>query len=161
MKSQIATSPEQSNRLIACGVNPDSADMCYLYWDESGEQLSRDEYLEIFNDSFLDGRVELVPKDFADYDHSYETDSPAWSLSALLELLPTSLTSAMGNEYMLELSKLRMHNAWEIQWYNGRERWRTMDKDKKYHKLWDVSPIEACVKAIEWLTSNGYTLNTK
>lgn len=155
----IATDPSQSARLVACGVDPKSADMCYLYWDESGEQLSREVYLEIFNESFLDGRVELVPKDFGDYDHSYENDSPAWSLSALLALLPTSLTSALGNEYMLELSKLRMHNAWEVQWFNGRARWRTIDKDKKYHKLWDKSPIGACVKAIEYLTSNGCEFN--
>ena len=91
MKHQISTTPEQSQRLIACGVNPDSADMCYLYWDENGVQLIHDEYLEIFNESFLDGRVELVPKDFADYDHSYENDSPAWSLSASLGLLPKHL----------------------------------------------------------------------
>ena len=51
MKHQISTTPEQSQRLIACGVNPDSADMCYLYWDENGVQLIHDEYLEIFNES--------------------------------------------------------------------------------------------------------------
>ena len=105
MKHQIATNPSQSARLIACGVNPDTADMCYLYWDESGEQLSRDEYLEIFNESFLDGRVELVPKDFGDYDHSYENDSPAWSLSALLELLPQIIDNCW-----LTIQKLKNRN---------------------------------------------------
>ena len=156
MKHQIATNPEQSQRLIACGVNPHSADMCYLYWDESGDQLSRDEYLEIFNDSFLDGRVELVPKDFADYDHSYETDSPAWSLSALLALLPKEITDDNGNEYHFSLAY---------------ERPLCSDYDVSYKPCWfdgedliakhDSSPIEACVQMIEWLTANGYTLNTK
>ena len=138
MKHQIATTPEQSKRLLACGVDPNTADMSHEPYGMPQEQPT----LSV-GSPFLVGATH------------------AWSLSALLELLPTSLTSAMGNEYMLELSKLRMHNAWEIQWYNGRERWRTKDKDKKYHKLWDESPIEACVKAIEWLTANGYTLNTK
>ena len=160
MNTQIATTPEQSQRLIACGVNPDSADMCYLYFNSDRGQISRNEYLRLYCETLTDCREELVPKDFVDCNYR-DNDSPAWSLSALLALLPTSLTSAMGNKYMLELSKLRMHNAWEVQWFNGRERWRTVDKDKKYHKLWDESPIEACVKAIEWLTANGYTLNTK
>ena len=140
MKHQIATTPEQSKRLLACGLNYKTADMT----------------LSFCNDSFY----ELMATPFH-YGCFTEKDAPAWSLSALLALLPTSLTSAMGNKYMLELSKLRMHNAWEVQWFNGRERWRTVDKDKKYHKLWDESPIEACVRAIEYLTANGYTLNTK
>lgn len=89
---------------------------------------------------------------------SYEV-IPAWSLSRLLSLLPTSIMSPLGNEYMLELSKLRMHDAWEVQWFSGRDRFRTYDKKKNFHKLWDKSPIEACVKAIEWVTSNGYKLN--
>ena len=84
---------------------------------------------------------------------------PVWSLSALLGLLPTSILGPTGNKYMLELSKLRMHDAWEVQWWNGRSRFTTYDKEKKFHKLWDKSPIEACVKAIEWLTANGYKLN--
>lgn len=90
---------------------------------------------------------------------SYGGTSPAWSLSALLGLLPSSISSPLGNEYRLELSKLRMHNAWEVQWWYNRSRFTTYDKQKKFHKLWDKSPIEACVKAIEWLTSNGYKLN--
>lgn len=141
MKPQIATTPEQSKRLLACGVNPDSADMFYTNYTTKPNDKA-----PCTKTAPLGIRKDLIP---------------AWSLSALLALLPTSLTSAMGNKYMLELSKLRMHNAWEVQWFNGRERWCTVDKDKKYHKLWDESPLEACVKAIEWLTANGYTLNTK
>lgn len=151
MKNQIATTPEQSQRLIACGVNPDSADMCYLYWNESGEQLSRDEYLEIFNDSFLDGRVELVPKDFGDYDHSYETDSPAWSLSALLALVPQDLMW-QGLYYRFVMGP--NENRWEIE-YND------LSVMSNLHRVIADTPIEACVQMIEWLTANGYTLNTK
>uniref|UniRef100_A0AAU8AUN1 Uncharacterized protein n=1 Tax=Dulem virus 40 TaxID=3145758 RepID=A0AAU8AUN1_9CAUD len=89
----------------------------------------------------------------------YYEVAPAFSLSALLGLLPTSILSPMGDEYMLELSKLRMHDAWEVQWYNGRSRFITYDKQKKFCKLWSKSPIESCVKAIEWLMENGYKLN--
>ena len=171
MKHQIATNPDQSQRLIACSVNPDSADMCYLYWDESGDQLSRDEYLEIFNDSFLDGRVELVPKDFADYDHSYETDSPAWSLSALLNsVLPKHLDDFPLTKWYPpfiedEIWEMDIPNVLngDVKLYSNGTKW-IVDYD------WDgfngtlpqsENPIEAVVLAIELLHANGYTLNTK
>ncbi len=135
MTQQIATTPEQSRRLISCGVDPKTADMCWK---------------QMFNPK----RMSLIAhKPF------WDDVTPAYSLSRLLELLPTSLTSELGGRYMLELSKLRMHDAWEIQWYSGQRRWTTRDKDGKFCKLWDKSPIEACVKAIEWLTKEGYKLN--
>ena len=140
MKNQIATNPEQSQRLIACGVDPKCADFVWME-DKPNPRLTL--------------RTEII-EDSNPYIVAF-----GWSMSALIAMLPTYLTSAMGNKYMLELSKLRMHNAWEVQWFNGRERWRTVDKDKKYHKLWDESPIEACVKAIEWLAANGYNFNEK
>lgn len=140
MTTNIATNKEQSARLLRCGVSADTADMCY----DSGA-LSLMDYDSAVHER--DSRRE-----------TYEV-IPAWSLSALLSLLPTSILSPMGNEYMLELSKLRMHDAWEVQWFSGRDRFRTYDKKKNFHKLWDKSPIEACVKAIEWLKENNYKLN--
>lgn len=140
MKTNIATDSLQSQRLLRCGVLADTADMCY----DSGA-LSLMDYDSAVHER--DSRRE-----------TYEV-VPAWSLSRLLSLLPTSIMSPLGNEYMLELSKLRMHDAWEVQWFSGRDRFRTYDKKKNFHKLWDKSPIEACVKAIEWVTSNGYKLN--
>lgn len=134
MKTEICTTKDQSARLLQCGVPAESADM---YWDN-----------HTIDEPFLEtGEADD------------KRDTPAWSLSALLALLPTSIISPLGNEYRLELSKLRMHNAWEVQWWYNRSRFTTYDKQKKFHKLWDKSPVGACVKAIEWLTSNGYKLN--
>lgn len=135
MERQIATTSEQSTRLLRCGVSAETADMA----------------------RYEDDEVPMMPWDWTT--GSYGGTFPAWSLSALLSLLPTSILSPMGNEYMLELSKLRMHDAWEVQWFSGRDRFRTYDKKKNFHKLWDKSPIEACVKAIEWLKENNYKLN--
>lgn len=137
MERQIATTSEQSSRLLRCGVSADTADMIgiepnYGYECEPWSSMQGQDTRGYF---------------------------PAWSLSVLLGLLPTAILSPMGNKYMLELSKLRMHDAWEVQWFNGREKFRTYDKQKVFHNLWDKSPIEACVKAIEWLTGNGYKLN--
>lgn len=147
--TQIATNKDQSARLIACGLDPKSADMCYLYWNESGEQLSREEYLEIFNESFLDGRIELVPKDFGDYDHSYENDSPAWSLLRLLSLLPKDLMW-QGLYYRLVMGP--NEKGWEIE-YND------LSVLNNLHRTTADNLIEAVVKMIEWLSQNGYKLN--
>ncbi len=136
MKQTIATTPEQSARLKACGVDPKTADMCWR------------------KDIIFPNKQVLTIKE-----PYWDEDIPAYSLTRLLSLLPTSITSILGNEYFLELSKVRMHNAWEVQWHNGRCRWPTHDKSGKFCKLWDKSPIEACVKAIEWLTKEGYKLN--
>ena len=148
MKTQIATTQDQSARLLRCGVSADTADMCWYI--ESGE----------INIEKLRLDTELIGCSYDDPKRHYKY-IPAWSLSALLGLLPTAILSPMGNKYMLELSKLRMNDAWEVQWFNGREKlkFRTYDKQKVFHKLWDKSPIEACVKAIEWLAANGYKLN--
>lgn len=137
-KIQTATDKSQSDRLIACGVSPYTADMTLTHYPNGVYDLSAT--------SFHYGCFD-------------EHDAPAWSLSMLLALLPTSLTGPTGNEYLLELSKLRMHDAWEVQWFHAGERFGTYDSEKKFCKLWDESPIEACVKAVEWLTANGYKLN--
>lgn len=136
MKTNIATTSEQSSRLLRCGVSADTADM------------------------YISNYGELWAAPYKDNQRKNEKDFlPAWSLSALLGLLPTSILSPLGNEYMLELSKRRMHNVWEVQWVYNSSRFTTYDKHKVFQKLWDKSPIEACVKAIAWLTNNGYKLN--
>ena len=161
MKTDICTTQDQSARLLKCGVSADTADM---HWHgaivpRGGSLTSMPEPSEewdLWADPYSSMPEEMqAAKLMEDY---YEIQ-PAWSLSTLLSLLPTSILSPMGNKYMLELSSLRMHDAWEVQWFNGREKFRTYDKQKVFHKLWDKSPIEACVKAIEWLTERGYTLN--
>lgn len=136
MKTNIATDRSQSDRLLRCGVSADTADM----------------YICNYGDLWACPYKNNQRKDEKGF-------APAWSLSRLLSLLPTSIMSPLGNEYMLELSKRRMHNVWEVQWVYSRSRFTTYNKQKVFQKLWNKSPIEACVKAIEWLTSNGYKLN--
>ncbi|MDE7350091.1 MAG: hypothetical protein K2N25_03410 [Muribaculaceae bacterium] len=148
MNQNICTTPEQGKRLIACGVDPSTADMCYLYWDESGEQLSREEYLEIFNESFLDGRIELVPKDFGDYDHSYSDDSPAWSLGRILEILPPRI---LVNDAWYECQLCRCVFGYEVRYHS--------EVFKDPFGCLCTNPIEGSVEAIEWLTEEKYKLN--
>lgn len=60
-KSQICTSREQSERLLALGLKRETADCCYYYYDG--------EYLIAFAE-----------------DAKYPSDIPAWSLHRLIKL---------------------------------------------------------------------------
>ena len=73
--SQICTSIEQSQRLIALGLKKETADMCWMY----GEVLS------------------CNPPELT-------VDIPAWSMSMLIELLPYSVERHDKN-WTLEVSK--------------------------------------------------------
>ena len=116
--SQIATTIEQSRRLILAGVSPDSADM---YWIGSGATISpeEDDYKLVAepyrpqNERMNDLRAKAV----ADRDkYGFDTSAdiafindilvrtiPAWSLSRLLDIMksplvfphPTSSTELM------------------------------------------------------------------
>ena len=135
MKTQIATPPDQSKRLLACGVNHESADMSYVSYN-----------------GLKDDALSTIP-----YKRQYMPNKqPAWSLSALLELLPKEIMDDNEDSYYLALAQefpLSYEYAVSYQpcWSDGDAIMRERDN----------CPIEACVKAIEWLTANGYTLNTK
>lgn len=151
MTTQIATTPEQSARLRACGVDLSTADMCYIEFPNGQIQYNVGMVTMHANVFMANGKkiaenMELIGK-------------PSWSFSALLALIPPCLHSPMGTEYRLELSTLRIHTEFEVQWFSGHDRWHPTDENGGYVRLWDKSPIEACVKAIEWLTLKGIKLN--
>lgn len=127
MERQIATTQEQSTRLLRCGVSAESADM---HWDN-----------KTLDEPFLNtGAV------------TDKRDTPAWSLSALLELLPKFIPDAGGDfSYALKVQPCNLP-GWTVCYYAY-----SLDKGKGYHRSEDV--IEACVQLIEWLTANGYKLN--
>lgn len=123
----IATTIEQSARLLKCGVPADTADMYYLV------------------DNLHIGYVisaQNPPKGV----------TLAWSLSQLTNLLPAFI--------MLETSRYDMTIGHPI---SNKKLWRvtyhSMRTCRSAFKSDEDSLIEACVKAIEWLTENGYKLN--
>ncbi len=128
----IATSPSQSQRLQACGVDPKTADMCW----------SKHFHLNLAN------KILQLRKP------QYSDDSPAWSTSRLLELLPKKIK---GNEYIddyyfsIKYDHCCKDFPWTIKYENS-----PLFKNKIFM---DKSLIEVCVKAIEWLTKEGYKLN--
>ena len=127
MERQIATTQEQSSRLLQCGVSAESADM---HWDN-----------KTLDEPFLD-TGEVTDK----------RDTPAWSLSALLGLLPFKIHS-VKYEYWLDIAPMDYGKQWSIGYY-------CMDKPRVIKGLTHTdSLIECAVQEIEWLTSNGYKLN--
>lgn len=140
MNTQIATTPEQS-RLIACGVNPDSADMM---WYSLGENRDFNLYALGWEISRIKNRKITAYK------------IPAWSLSALLELLPMEIRKD-GIDFDMMLKAYPNEEEcyrWCISYYD-----MELEATAYYSEASD--PIEACVKIVKKLTDNGYTFNTK
>lgn len=130
MKTNIATDRSQSDRLLRCGVSADTADMA----------------------RYEDDEVSMMPWDWTT--GSYGGTFPAWSLGALLGLLPKEIFDESGDDFYFSLAKefplSEEYGAAYIPcWHNGDAIVRKRDND----------PIEACVQLVEWLTENNYKLN--
>lgn len=131
MKTNLSTTQEQSARLLACGLSAYTADMTLSYCKG--------------------GFYELMATPFH-YGCFSEEDAPAWSLSALLGLLPFKIHSGKY-EYWLDIAPMDYGRQWSIGYY-------CMDKPRVIKGLTHTdSLIECAVQGIEWLTSNEYKLN--
>lgn len=134
----IATTQEQSARLLRCGVPADTADMS---WDNHTLDTP------LLKVGEVDDR----------------RDTPAWSLSALLtKVLPSKIVKK--NEYHIWLTyelKITTENSEWCTVYESCE-----DSIDLGQSIIDAlffteasDPIEACVLMAEELTANGYKLN--
>ena len=131
MNTNIATTKGQSDRLLKCGLSAYTADMTLSYCKG--------------------GFYELMATPFH-YGCFNEEDVPAWSLSALLGLLPFKIHSGKY-EYWLDIAPMDYGRQWSIGYY-------CMDKPKVIKGLTHTdSLIECAVLMVEWLTANGYKLN--
>lgn len=163
MKPQIATNSAQSKRLLDCGVDPNTADMCWIFHNEDGDFRSasyitkNDDGIYWDEDSECEATLSLFTKEFASFDGDLANEEPAWSLEALLALLPKEIYGdddsmdsyypSLAKDYPFKVDySLAYKNAWD-------------NTGKDLFRISDESPIEACVKAIKWLVANGYKLN--
>lgn len=157
---QIATNKEQSARLTACGVDPKSADMGRIIGGLDGAQGFQEicnikEY-EYWNGPVArglcagpDGKpLEIQPP------LPYKTEY-AWSLSALLAMLPKKIRANNTGSYYLSLTQeMPINDDYRISY---KACWCPHDDDLIYKQ--NPCPIEACVQMVEWLTANDYKLN--
>lgn len=141
MKANIATTQSQSSRLLRCGVPADTADMTLR--TETGEvnfsRHSLETELKFYGYDDPKRHIEIVP---------------AWSLSALLGLIPHVIEVFDDGDYYFSLAQEfpaseDYHAAYKFCW---------ADDDAFVGKR-SSCPIEACVQLIEWLKENNYKLN--
>lgn len=141
MTSNIATTKEQSARLLQCGVDPETADMFYQTPITVSQKRQGEDML-------------LIKKSDATL---FDTDTPAWSLSALLALLPKEIKvdeSPYDEVQNYGLLIYPFMGGWQIDY-----QYCDADECQCLKCVHDTDLIEACVKAIEWLTANNYKLN--
>lgn len=133
MKTNIATTREQSDRLLRCGVSADTADMC---WAKLKSPSIEGYTYVLISENYLKRRI---------------TDefTPAWSLSALLtKVLPSNIRHE-GHTSLLEIMSSN--------WQSDEQVWEVAyDIDLGVEAS---DPIEACVLMAEKLVANGYKLN--
>lgn len=130
MKTNISTTKDQSQRLLRCGVSPDTADMMFT----PHNTLSTEPYKEALKDR---GYI------------------PAWSLSRLLDMLPKEIyEESTGDSFYFSLAK-----EFPLSEEFGAAYIPCWDKGDAIIRKRDNCPIEACVQLIEWLMTNGYKLN--
>ena len=130
MERRIATTSEQSQRLLRCGVSADTADMVET---RLGNLLNRTQDFPV--------------------DETKET--LVWSLSALIGLLPPSITDENGTYFQLQLTAYPHEEdcyKWNLSYYS-------IEGEISLLYIEAPDPIEACVSMIELLTANGYKLN--
>lgn len=152
MRSQIATTPEQSARLIACGIEPETADMC---WTRRTHRLDSS---PIKKNHQKENLWIGYPCRRILEDYEQRTDTPAWSLSALLSVLPQRIIIPKANtpcNFMLH----HFSNEWYVMYHDSGFFGVPDDCIWKCAEHKADNPIEACVKKIEWLIQNGESLN--
>lgn len=160
MSNNTATTKEQSARLLACGVLPETADMAWVHCKETAA------------DGLAWETEELVSWPYTRAASTFDTTTkkkatPAWSLSALLEkVLPKWLdefelkkmikerVKEIGHPTFIDGRVMLEHDTYDHNWYvrygYGIELWWLTEGG---------SPIEAVVQAVELLHLNGYKFN--
>lgn len=121
--NKICTSLEQSKKLIELGIDIDTADM---FWKNG----VCDKYIQCFT-PFVSSGTNI------DYDY----DIPAWSLSTLLELIPTSIDEYTKDFSQLEITKCSVSYVYAM---NNLRRGYLKD-----------NLLDAAFEMVCWLKENG------
>lgn len=131
--NKVCTTVQQSRRLLNLGLDPESADMIWCLVEKD-----KDEVCTLCVKAWS-GSLQWQGQDIS---------MPAWSLSALLELMPQRIVGPYG-----ELWKFGLEKDWDktscLVFYENKNSF--VQKKAK-------EPIDACVEMIEWLTKNGQKL---
>lgn len=159
-KSQIATTREQSQRLLALGLKPETADMVYHYTNSCVKHLEWDLKAEpptLRGKFWNPERIAKLKSPFHKhpdgtpmtgeeiFDGLWGKDIPAWSLSRLLELIPKSIEQINRPNADLDI------NSDGVYWFVIYEElgYEVIHQEMK-HDLFD-----AIISTIQWLISKN------
>lgn len=123
--NKICTSIEQSKKLIELGIDVNTADM---YWDYDFGKY--EDWSKVMDEMF-------------DY-----TCIPAWSLSALLDLLPQSVEDEEYRRYDQHIHR-DLDNTYWIEYKKG------FYQSPLYDTYCSEELVDVCVEMLETLTKNG------
>lgn len=121
------TTIEQSKKLVELGLNPDTADMCYIqHFDESYNEVT---FIE--EDPVLAYPIDTI-------------DLPCWSLGALIDIMPSIIYK--GREtFTLEIHKDALYHVCYRSHCHLDEIWLSKE-----------NLLDAVFEMVCWLLKNGY-----
>lgn len=131
-KSQVCTSREQSERLLALGLNKETADMYYRFYDENTYEINP--------------TWKTIWEDRSDY----KKIIPAWGLHRLLCLLPKRVQVYDEVWNFKRNLYLSIDEDFNIRYEEN------VDEPCFDKIFWAYDIYKNCVEAIEWLIKEGY-----
>ena len=105
--SQICTTREQSERLIALGLKKETADCGHFYGRQEHEE-------------YEDWETIILDNNWQSYWDVTDEDIPAWSLHRLIEMMPKNIAIDGDTAYPLQIQK-RSDGKWCVgyqAWYD-------------------------------------------
>ena len=155
-KTQISTTREQSERLLALGVKPETADMSYHYMKS---KITRMEWELQVHPPTMRGKF-WIPERIAKlsspfhkrpdgspmtgeevFDSIWGKDVPSWSLSRLLEMMPKYIDEREEVLLMIEPPLVIYYDTR----YKGQQYFTT-----------NPNIFDNCVATIDWLIRKGH-----
>lgn len=146
----IATTQEQGDRLLRCGVSADTADMSWrTILCPSNDEPWADPQLSVLSYS---AAKDIYGDDYVE---------PAWSLSALLGLLPKEI-DIDGYPYRISIyfenpDEPVIGNQWCLFYKPKKNTEKSCYIDDV--PMYATDLIECAVLMVEWLTRHNYKLN--
>ncbi|WP_297272434.1 hypothetical protein [uncultured Bacteroides sp.] len=159
-KSQIVTTREQSERMLALGIKPETADMVYHYTKSRVKSLEwelqakpptlrgkfwtpeRIAKLKMPFHKHTDGTAMTGEEVF---DSLWGKDVPAWSLTRLLEMTPKFISEYPQRPYCFGL--FSDENSWIIDYSDGAG---------TLHVESEENVFDAIVRMFAWLIKNNH-----
>ena len=131
LSKSIATTRDQSERLLAMGVKPETADM---YWMLDKMSLDMESELSI-------GKCSVVEDKWTKY-------TPSWSLSRLISIIPSEITvnKKCGSLFIshIDISYFGFESDKRISFITG------------FTKGPDENLFDICIDMIDWLIKNNH-----